>query len=204
MRSFTPGSCWLIVLLGSTLIGCGPGPLVRVRDHQGCPWCEPGKQTRLGLRSMGKSFYGDIWRERWVDPSRREYDPFQVSEQVWDYLRSTGDVARIEAALRAKKCSEWMRIVSVDPIIVIMIPCQHERFTASKVMTSHGTRMAMELAYTPTDLMYFSEPMRWLSPDLKQGPTVITFSDKGEAEIPLKNGKLKLVHEGERCKISRE
>jgi hypothetical protein len=69
---------------------------------------------------------------------------------------------------------------------------------------SHGTKSAQELSFVPDREMYFDEPMLRLSPDLKTGLTAITFSAAGTAEIPLSKSKLKLVHEGNFCKVSRK
>lgn len=153
---------------------------------------------------MGKSFYGDIWKDFWLGVSGEEYDPEVVSEQAWDYLKATGEVSKISQALQTGRCPAQMRIVSVSPIVVLIQPCQHKRFADQKVHVSHGTKSAQELSFVPDRDMYFDEPMLWLSPDLGKGPTAITFSATGTAEISLGSGKLKLVHEGDFCKISRE
>jgi hypothetical protein len=154
---------------------------------------------------MGRSFYGDIWKHFWLDHSGREYDPERVSERVWEYLKTTGDAAKIDSARIAGQCSPWMRIVAVDPIVVIQIPCQHKRFANSRVLLSHGTRSAQELSLGQTDGdFYFDEPMEWFSTDLKKGPTKISFSAEGVAEISLASGKLILTHEGEWCKVARQ
>ena len=153
---------------------------------------------------MGQSFYGDIWKDFWLDDSGKEYDPEVVSKKVWDYLKTTGDVSKIDKALQSGKCPAQMRIVSLNPIVILVQPCQHKRFEHLKVHVSHGTKSAQELSFVPDRDMYFDEPMLWLSPDLKTGLTAITFSVAGTAEISLDKGKLKLVHEGDFCKVSRE
>lgn len=79
-----------IVLPGISIIGCGPGPIVQRRTHTGCPWCSPNGQVQVGLRSMGKSFHGNIWKEFWVGDSGQEYDPEEVSKKVWSYIEKSG------------------------------------------------------------------------------------------------------------------
>lgn len=192
------------LMLGMVLIGCGQRPLARLRTQAGCPWCAPHKQVQVGDRSQGKSFYGDIWKRFWIDDQGNEYDPEQVSQQVWTYLTQVGEAAKIDQTRKTGACSSQMRIVSVNPVVVLLEPCQHRRFDPSKGLVGHGTKLAQELAYTPDSDMYFDEPMQWLSPDLNTGPTLITFSPEGIATIPLKSGQLRLVREGERCKVTRE
>src|SRR5436190_24084821 len=120
--------CIGLLIVGAALIGCGPSPLVKLRTHPGCPWCSPNRQVQEGRRSMGQSFYGDIWKDFWLDDAGKEYDPEAVSKKVWDYLKTTGDVAKVDEALQSGKCPAQMRIVSVNPIVVLVQPCQHKRF----------------------------------------------------------------------------
>lgn len=187
-----------------TLTGCGPGPITGLRTHVGCPWCAPNRQVREGQRSTGKSFYGDIWKSCWMADNGQEYDPEQVAQQVWNYLKTTGDAAKIETARIQGACTHWMRIVSVNPVIVIRIPCQHPRFAGTSSLQSHGTKLPLELSFVPKEEMFFDEPMEWLSPDLKKGPIKLSFSDQGIAEIPLPSGKLRLSRNADRCQITRE
>lgn len=198
---------WMCVgalLLSVALVGCGRGPLLKLRTHKGCPWCSPTRQAQEGERSMGSSFYGDIWKNFWMDKDGDEHDPEAVGKEVWSYLKEIGYVSTIEDSIRQGRCSPAMRIVSVNPVIVVMQPCQHKRYEHLKVHLSHGIRHPFELTQIPDRDMYFDEPMQWFSPDLKTAPTEITFSKAGVAEITLPDGKLKLVHEGEWCKITRE
>lgn len=153
---------------------------------------------------MGASFYGDIWKNFWLDSSGREHDPEKVSQQVWAFIQKNGDLARMEKDQEAGQCAPAMRIVSLNPTVVLMIPCQHKRFVGTGQHLAHGTRSALELSFVPDKEMYFDEPMEWLSPDLRIGRTKVTFSDLGEAEIGLKKGKLKLKRDGEWCVVSRE
>ena len=153
---------------------------------------------------MGKSFYGDIWKPFWIDDRGREYDPEEVSKKVWAYLDEIGYTQEIDAGQRAGNCTPWMRIVSVEPVVILMIPCQHRRFAGTDVLVAHGTRSALELSFVSDLPLYFDEPMQWASPDLQQGPTTISFSEAGDAEIPLRKGKLTLHHEGESCLVHRE
>ena len=178
--------------------------LIRLKTLPGCPWCGPHQQVQVGDRSQGKSFYGDIWKSFWLDDKGNEYDPGQVSQQVWTYLTKVGEVAKIDQARKTGACSSEMRIVSVNPVVVLLEPCQHRRFDPAKGLVGHGKKLPQELAYTPSGDMYFDEPMQWLSPDLNTGPTTIKFSPDGVATIPLNSGQLRLVHDGEWCKVTRE
>jgi hypothetical protein len=153
---------------------------------------------------MGKSFYGDIWKEFWIDDSGQEYDPEKVGKDVWEYISTTRLAKSIDDAKRQGQASAQMRIVSVNPVIVLLFPSEHQRRSGVGENLSKGTRHPQELAWTPDSDPEFAEPMQWLSPDLKAGPTDITFSGTGEAEIPLKTGKIKLVHTAGQCRITRE
>ncbi len=190
-----------VLILGMALLGCGQKPLISLKTIAGCPWSAPHKQMQIGMRSQGQSFYGALYKNFWKADSGEEYDPEKVSQQVWAYLTKTGDVARITEEHKKGVCSSQMRIVSVDPVIVLIQPCQHKHFNGEG---PHGTRVVQELAYTSDRDMYFDEPMQWVSPDLSTGPNAIRFSPEGIATIPLENGQIKLVHEGEWCKVTRE
>lgn len=153
---------------------------------------------------MGKSFYGDIWREFWIDESGQEYDPEEIGKQVLEYIATTPLGKEIEDARQRRQATAQMRIVSVDPVIVLLYPSEYQRLQGVGQNLSMGTTHPVELAWTAKTDPEFAEPMQWLSPDLKAGPTDITFSETGEAAIPLARGKIKLVHTGDRCQISRE
>lgn len=184
--------------------GCGPRKLVRLKTKTGCPWCSPNQQVQVGERSMGKSFYGDIWREFWVDDNGQEYDPIEVGKQVWQYLEKIGYTRTIDLATRQGQGCAQMRIVSVNPVIVVLYPSEFQRLGGKGKNLSMGTRHPLELAWTSDAHPEFGAPMQWLSPDFKVGPTDIQFSGAGVAEIPLKIGKLKLVRDGDLCRIVRE
>jgi hypothetical protein len=124
--------------------------------------------------------------------------------QVWAYLEARGEAAKIQQAQVTGQCPPQMRIVSIKPIVVLTQPCQHKRFVDQGVHVSHGTKSALELSFLSDKDLYFDEPMQWLSPDLKTGPNSISFSADGTAEISLGSGKLKLVRQGDFCKVSRE
>lgn len=195
-----------VIVFFVAMSGCGPGPIKHLKTKPGYPWCAPGKQIQAGERSMGKSFYGDIWQRYWVDNKGKVHDPEKLGEKVWDYLKTTGDVARIDQLVKANQCTDQMRIVSINPVVVLTQPCQHKRFENTPGWTGHGTDLGIELAYAADDLMFFDEPIKWLSPDLKQPPKAITFNASGVAEISLGkgNGKLILTHEGEFLKVTRQ
>jgi hypothetical protein len=192
-----------MTILG-VLVGCGQRKLVRLQTRVGCPWCGPNRQVQVGQRSMGKSFYGAIWREFWIDDAGQEYDPEKVGKDVWGYISTTRLAKSIDDAKQQGQACAQMQIVSVNPIIVLLYPSEHQRLNGVGQNLSMGTRHPQELAWTPNSAPDFAEPMQWLSPDLKAGPTDITFSVAGEAEIPLKTGKIKLVHTAGVCKITRE
>jgi hypothetical protein len=170
--------CLSVMCFVLQFVGCGKGPLERLRSTPGCPWCEPGKQVQQGERKTGSTYYGSIHKVMWLDSNGREYDPEIVANKVFDFLKVTGDIKRIEDA-----ANSW---VSGDG------------------NSAHGTRMAKELSFTPKENMYYDEPMEWFSPTLNQRPTRIGFSEDGTAEIKLKKDKLVLAKSGEWCIVTRQ
>jgi hypothetical protein len=175
-----------------------------MKTKVGCPWCSPNRQVQVGERSMGKTFYGDIWKSFWVDDSGQEYDPEEIGKQVWNYIATTSLAQSIENAKQPGQSCAQMQIIAVNPVIVLLYPSEHQRLQGVGQNLSNGTRHPLELAWTPDAAPIFAEPMQWLSPELKAGPTDIVFSDAGVAEILLKTGKIKLVHTEDRCQITRE
>lgn len=153
---------------------------------------------------MGKSFYGDIWKFFWISDSGEEYDPEEISKQVWEYIATTDLAESIDIARQHEQPCAQMQIISVDPVVVLLYPSEHQRLQGVGQNLAMGTRVVQELAWTPNTDPVFAEPMQWLSPDLLTGPTDIEFSPDGVAEISLKSGKIKLVHAGDRCKFTRE
>jgi hypothetical protein len=196
--------CLSVMCFVLQFVGCGKGPLERLRSTPGCPWCEPGKQVQQGERKTGSTYYGSIHKVMWLDSNGREYDPEIVANKVFDFLKVTGDIKRIEDAANNLTCAPWMRIVSINPLVVIQIPCQHKRWVSGDGNSAHGTRMAKELSFTPKENMYYDEPMEWFSPTLNQRPTRIGFSEDGTAEIKLKKDKLVLAKSGEWCIVTRQ
>lgn len=192
----------LAIVLAATVVGCGR-PLQRLETRAGCPWSGPKQQVQVGRRSMGHSFYGEIWKEFWVDESGREYDPEEVSKKVWKYIETTNLAKSIRLAGNKHGCAQ-MQIVALNPTIVLLYPSEYQRLKGVGENLSKGTRMAQELAYQPLNNPIFAEPMEWLSPDLATGPQQLKFSANGEAEIPLKSGRIKLVHSGDHCLVTRE
>lgn len=196
--------CFMVMALLVPLPGCGQRQLVRLETRKGCPWCGPNRQVQVGERSMGKSFYGDIWKEFWIDDSGREYDPAEAGQQVWDYIATTRLAKTIDDARQHNQACAQMQIIAVDPMIVLLYPSEHQRLRGVGQNLSMGTRHPMELASTPDRVPVFAEPMHWLSPELKTGPVEIRFSESGVAEIPLTAGKIRLVRAGDQCRITRE
>lgn len=201
-RANWPNFCVLLFIL--LFMGCSKAPLEKLRTTPGCPFSEADKQVQLGDRKTGSTYYGPIHKEMWLDSNGREYDPEVEANKVFDYLKETGDIEKVNEALKNQTCAPWMRIVSINPLVVIQIPCQHKRWKPDDGNSAHGTRLALELSFTPDKQMYFDEPMEWFSPTLKQPPTLIKFSDQGKAEIKLKKGKLVLSREGEWCNVTRK
>jgi hypothetical protein len=94
-----------------------------------------------------------------------------------------------------------MTVLSINPLIVIL-----DTYLDAARREEIGP--SPERSYWVAQISTRGEPrfaagLRWFSPDLKQRPTPLPFSQVEVAEIALPNGKLTLWHTDERCETLR-
>ena len=193
----------LIVCLSMT--SCSrPGPLVISKKQPDyAPWCGPNQRARVGQRVVGHVHDGPKHRQFLVDDTGKEHDPEKIAEQVWAYLKRTGDAKKIIEAFGREAYVATMPVVSINPLIVILE--SHQDAASLKQPREMANKdWYWRAQIQPNSKPRFSDGLRWFSPELKQAPTTLEFSKSGVAEIELSNGKLKLVREGDRCTTTRE
>jgi hypothetical protein len=183
--------------------GCGGAPLVKAHLKQVGPWCGPNHRVQIGQRVVGHVAWGEKkWKIFFVDDAGKEHDPDKLAEQVWSYLERTGDAKRIKEAYRKESCYSSMTIVSINPLVVILET--HEDADLRKQVGPVPDRYYwVAQVYALRDPPN-NEGLQWFSPDLKQKPITLSFSEAGIAAIALANGTLKLIREGDHCKTTRE
>lgn len=194
------------LVLCCSLAGCGrPGPLVigNQQPHY-APWCGPNRRVQIGQRVVGHVHDGPKHKEFLVDETGQEHDPDKIADQAWSYLERTGDARTIEEAFINDAHQSTMPVVSINPVVVIL-----ETYTEPSWQNKNRDPARKRWFWT-AQIQPNSNPqpsrarMFWFSPELKQGPTKLVFSEAGVAEIQLPNGKLKVVREGDTCKTTRE
>jgi hypothetical protein len=142
------------------------------------------------------------WKLFLVDPAGKEYDPEKLADRVWSYLEKTGDAKAFKEAYSNDGFYFRMIIVSINPVVVIVET--HQDTASRKQVGSVPDRYYwVAQVYALRDLIY-TDGLRWFSPDLKQRPVALPFSEAGVAEIPLPDGKMTLVRDGDKCKTTRE
>ncbi len=202
---------WLVpgLIVALSWTGCArPAPLhFPKRPRPFAPWCGPQERVRIGQRVVGHVHDGNKYADFLVDAKGREHDPEQIANRAWAYLERTGDARTIKEALLKHADQTVMSIVAIEPVIVIM----DQYHDASSVVANPDH--VSQGWYWRAQIQPNSDPrsggqgqgrLFWFSPDLKQRPKELTFSDQGVAEIALPNGKLILVREGDTCKSTRE
>jgi hypothetical protein len=160
--------------------------------------------VQVGERVVGHVGFGEKkWKEFLVDDTGREYDPERIADQAWSYLERTGAAKKIAEAFSKDAHVSTVTLVSISPVVLIL-----ETYQDATLL-----KRPREFAYNKwqwrAEVCAFRDPpfrkgLRWFSPDLKQRPTSVAFSDVGVAQIPLPNGKLKLIRDGDKCKSTRE
>jgi hypothetical protein len=190
-----------VVLLICLMTGCmGNNPLIEAKvPAERCPWCGPNQRVKFGQRVVRYAGVGKIWQNFLVDDKGKVYDPREMADDVWSYLERTGDARKIEKAYRKDGYYPRMMIVSIKPMIVILETNRNITF-AGKSQERYYWVANIHASATPL----FQNGLRWFSPDLKQRPEILTFSEEGVAEILLpKNGKLQLIRDGDTCQTRR-
>lgn len=199
-------SCIVLgVFLGSSLTGCGrPVPLV-IRDNQPhySPWCGPDRRAKIGWRVVGHVHDGAKHKDFLVDGTGKEHDPEEIADLAWSYLERTGDAREIEEAFVKEAYQSRMPVVSIDPVVVILETYRDPSWR-NQARDFARNRWYWTAQIQPNSEPRFCEGLRWFSPDLKQRPTKLVFSEAGVAEILIPGGKVKLVRSGDICKTTRE
>jgi hypothetical protein len=195
----------LNVLVCLAITGCGrTGPLTfGMHRTPFAPWCAANRRVKIGQRAVGRVHDGAKYKDFLVDDKEKEYDPEDIADRAWSYLERTGDARRIQDALGKDSCPTSMSIVSINPVIVIL-STYHDPAWQKQNREFAYKRWAWPAQIQPNSDPPFREGLQWFSPDLKQGPIDLAFSEKGVADIQLPEGKLKLIRQGDKCSTRRE
>lgn len=195
----------LDILLCLPITGCGGrGPLTfGMHPTPFAPWCAPDRRVKIGQRVVGHVADGPKYKDFLVDDRQKEYDPEDIADRAWSYLERTGDATRIEKALAREGCQTTMSIVSINPVVVVL-SAYHDPAWLKQNRDFAYQRWYWRAQIQPNSNPRFRERLQWFSPDLKQAPTDLAFSAAGVAEIPLPEGKLKLVRQNDQCATTRE
>lgn len=192
------------LLLCFSMTGCGASPLRMKNNPRNVgPWCGPNQRVQIGERVVGKVGFGENkWKEFLVDDAGKEHDPEKIADQVWSYLERTGDARKIREDYSKAAYYSSMIVVSINPIVVILET--HQDADLRQQLGAAPERYYwVAQVYAMRDPPY-REGLQWFSPDLKQKPVALLFSDAGIAEIALGKGKVKLIRKGDECKTTRE
>lgn len=197
-------------IFGCAFVGCGKSRLKFIKTDERCPWSAAGVRARVGKRTVGQTYYGPISAEYWVDQFENEHQCEKIQKQVWALMEKYNVAVSVPPGTQKVPCAYWATVVAIDPLVVLLQPCQHKHFvdangrplSKNDHVIPHGTHCTMEVRSGVE--VFFDPATQWFSPDLKRGPTAIEFSEQGTGEIPLPKGKLRLVRDGEKCKILRE
>lgn len=194
----------LLVCCSAT--GCHrPGPLViRNKQPHYAPWCGANVRVRIGKRVVGHVHDGPKHKDFLVDESGKEHDPDKIASEAWSYLERTGDGRKIKEAFVNEAIQSTMPVVSINPVVILLVT-HTERSWLDKDRSPGHERWFWRAQIQPnSDAQHCREKLLWFSPELKQAPRELKFSDGGVAEIPLPNGTLKVVREGDSIKTTRE
>lgn len=205
-RSRLPMQLLLALLACMAATGCVPTAPLKIRSDSGTrgPWCAPNQRVQLCQRVVGKVGWGeDKWRTFLLDDLGKEYDPEVIANQIWAYLERTGDADKIMKAYHQDGHQTVMTVVAVKPVVVIVEKRQLSAGTDRSIAAPERSYWVAQISSVRGDPEY-REGLQWCSPDLKQRPTPLVFSQAGVAEIPLPKGKMHLVHDGAVCKTTRE
>ena len=208
--------CLVDLLLCFSITGCGGAGPLRIRKKSTIlgPWCGPNKRVQFGDRVVGHVHDGPKLKTFLVDDEGQEYDPAKLAEQVWSYLERTGDAKKIKEAFAKEADYPRMTIVSIKPVVVILGTHQVDAAVRKKSQDDYASMKQIGasaershwLAFISSEHypLSYKEGLQWFSPDLKQRPAKLAFSAEGVAEVPVPNGKLKLIRNGDECQTARE
>jgi hypothetical protein len=193
------------VFLSFSMTGCDrSGPLVIIQNQPPyAPWCGPNRRVKIGLKVVGRVHDGAKHKEFLVDETGKEHDPEQIADHAWSFLERTGYARKIEQAFIKDSYQSRMPVVSINPVVVILELYPDPSWQNRERDFAHH-RWSWTAQIQPNSAPHFSEGLQWFSPELKQRPTKLAFSEAGVAEIRLPRGKIKLVRSGDICKTTRE
>lgn len=199
---------WIVsgLLVCWSVAGCHrPGPLViRNKQPHYAPWCGPNLRVRIGQRVVGHVHDGPKHKVLLVDDAGKEHDPDKIADDAWSFLERTGDARKIKEAFVNEAIQSTMPVVSINPVVILLVT-RTERSWQNKDRSPRHERWYWTAQIQPSsDAQHCRERMSWFSPELKQAPKELKFSEAGVAEIPLPNGTLKVVRDGETIKTTRE
>jgi hypothetical protein len=199
---------WIVLglLLCWSMTGCGrPGPLVisKKQPHY-APWCGPNLRVQVGQRVVGHVHDGAKHKEFLVDETGKEHDPDKIADQAWSYLERTGDARKIEEAFINNAHQSTMPVVSINPVVVILVTYTEPSWENKNRDPAHERWFWTAQIQPNSNPQHSGDRVQWFSPELQQRPTNLAFSQAGNAEIQLPNGKIKLFRQGDICKTSRE
>ncbi|HTI49463.1 MAG TPA: hypothetical protein VL475_00875 [Planctomycetaceae bacterium] len=185
--------------------GCGePAPLkISAKQPHYAPWCGPNERVQFGQRVVGHVHDGPKHRDFLVDDAGQEHDPEKIADAAWTYLERSGEARKIQERFVNDAQQTTMPVVSVNPVVVILVTYPDPSWQGKPRDFGHE-RWFWPAQIQPNSDPRYHEGLMWFSPELKQKPTKLVFSEAGVAEIVLPNGKLKLVREGDQCKTERE
>lgn len=199
---------WTALGLGTWMImaGCGPsGPLViSPKQPEYAPWCGPHQRVKVGERVVGYVNEGPKHKSFLVDDAGREHDPEKIAQRVWAYLERTGDARKIKDAFVSQGRVTTMPVVSLNPLVVMLETYMEPSWQNQNRDCGHNDWYWTAQIQPNSNPRHSASEVRWCSPELKQGPTKLTFSEDGVAEIRLPSGKIRLIRNGAMCRTERE
>jgi hypothetical protein len=188
------------------IAGCGGG---WETVSEGMPWCGPGERIVEKHRAVG-GWSTLKYQTHWYASDGEELQFHEIAAETERYLEDCGFVAALKAQPRQDGIAPLITTVSINPTVVLISQWDVSKAAQENVeLFPVGTKAG----YYPKSILlgpfafgsqaFCKGPVQWCSPDLEQPPRDLNFSDTGEAEIDLPDGKLLLQREGKYCTVKR-
>lgn len=203
----------ILVVLVSFVGACGRSPR---QDFM--PWCGPGERAVLTQRRTGWAG-ASPHISSWVDSGGTSHDPNDFAKSVIGYMAGTPEAAAWPVLGRLKLMPyDNITIVSITPTVALLQPHDYgplndqtlgdisvgERYDASTGAARPGMRVGDWINLVRVGVSVADAPdLKWVCPDMQVAPTLVSFQN-GRAEVPLPNGKLVLVRNGNQVDVTRE